>query len=200
MEGKWKRLPWVAGIAGPLAFVVSWVAAGRLRAGYDPATEAISRLAALGTANRWIVTVGIVCFGIGAVVFGYGLRRVLWPPVGSVLMVAGAAAWGVAAFPCTEGCPGSGTFTDEAHGIAAGIHYVAFAAAPLIAGMWAGRRDRRAFRVFSVGAGIVGGAALVMHVTGAGPNGLMQRTGLTILDLWMIGTAALVASSEGWNL
>ncbi len=68
---------------------------------------------------------------------------------------------------------------DTGHAVAAGIHYVAFVATPVLAS-----RKRSA-----LAASILAGAALGAHVLGLGPNGLMQRIGLTTLDAWVVGAA-----------
>ena len=157
-------------------FATSWIVGGLLREGYDPINDAISELAALGTSRRWLVTSGMVSFGLGALAFSPELRGA----ARASLAVAGAASLGVAAFPCTEGCPGWGEFTDNGHAVAAGIHYVAFASTPLLASRSPVSRT----------AALIAAVALGSHVAGLGPNGLMQRIGLSTLDLWLAATAA----------
>ena len=165
----------IAGAIGPLAFITSWVVAGALRSGYDPMSDAISRLAELGAENRWIVSTGMVTFGGACLAFAPCLRH----PASISLRVAGAASLGVAAFPCTEGCPGPGTVTDVGHTIAAGVHYVAFVLTPVL-------HERRPV---DVAVAALAGAALLAHGTGIEPNGALQRAGLTILDAWLFATA-----------
>lgn len=150
--------------------------AGLLRTSYDPVTDAISRLAELGTENRWIVTSGMVAFGIGAIAFAprLGGRATV------ALFLAGVASFSVAAFPCTEGCPGNGSFTDVAHVIAAGAFYIAFVATALLV------EPRRTSDVVTA---VVAAVALALHASGLGPNGLLQRVGLTLLDAWLFVTA-----------
>ena len=160
----------MAGVIAPLFFVGCWIVAGKIRDGYDPVTDAISRLAELGAPDRWLVTTGMYVFGIGCIVFAPMLKS----RAAAALTVAGIASFGVATFPCTAGCPGTGSFTDVAHGVAAGAHYVAFALAPWF-------HDRRALP-WSAAASV----ALLIHAAGIGPNGLLQRTGLTILDAWLV--------------
>jgi hypothetical protein len=43
-----RRLGAVCGVLGPTAFVTGWVVTGARTPGYDPLTDAISRLAAEG--------------------------------------------------------------------------------------------------------------------------------------------------------
>jgi Protein of unknown function (DUF998) len=153
--------------------VTSWVVAGALRAGYDPVHDAISRLAEIGAPDRLIVTSGMVIFGLGCLIVAPGWERA--PRI--ALLVAGLSSFGVAAFPCTEGCPGSGSLTDTMHSVMAGIHYVALVTTPFLAGP--------AF--WGPAAAVLAALALSAHVWGPGPNGLMQRIGLTTLDVWLIG-------------
>ena len=183
---------WAAGVAGPVLFIASWVTAGMLREGYDPTTHAISRLAAFETPDRWIVTAGIVAFGIGAVIFGLGIRRHIGSGAGLALVAAGLTSFAVAVFPCTKGCPGPGDFTDTAHVIAAGAHYVAFTLAVLLAGRENMRRSGAGYRTFCFMTGGLAALALSAQGLGMGPNGLMQRIGLTLNDFWMIVTALML--------
>ncbi|MEA2435232.1 MAG: hypothetical protein QOG54_2689 [Actinomycetota bacterium] len=185
-----------AAIVAPGVFVTSWVVAGAIRPGYDPVTDAISRLAELGAPNRWIVTTGMVTFGLGCLVFAPVLRSA--STAGAVaIVIAGFASFGVAAFPCTHGCPGPDGFdTNLGHVIAAGVHYIAFCSVPfLVARVTTGR-----YRSLSLVAGFCAALALGAHVTGLGPNGLFQRIGLTILDLWLVLTGLRAARSMGFGL
>jgi hypothetical membrane protein len=162
-------------IAGVTSFVLAWSVLGAIRNGYNPLDDAISQLAELGAPNRELMTAGIVAFGAGSIAFAPSLGG----RAGLALATAGVGSLGVAAFPCTEGCPGAGEVTDTGHAIAAGIHYVAFVLTPVLASR------KRSAKIAS----IVAGAALAAHVLGVGPNGLMQRLGLTVLDAWIVGAA-----------
>ena len=185
-----------AAIVAPVVFITSWVVAGLMRDGYDPVTDAISRLAELGAPNRWIVTTGMVSFGVGCLVFAPVLRRS--STAASISMVvAGIASLGVAAFPCTAGCPGPDGFdTNLGHVVSAGIHYLAFGAVPFLVA----RRVEGRYRSFCLVAGLCASLALGAHAAGLGPNGLLQRTGLTILDLWLVLTGLGAARSSGLGL
>ena len=187
-----------AGIVGPVAFITSWVIAGALRDGYDPITQAISRLAESGAPNRWIVTAGMVTFGVSALVFASVMRS--FTKAGAFFMVvAGISSFGVAAFPCTSGCPGIGsTFFDTAHVVVAGVHYVALTNAPL--SIWWEKRNGPYAR-FCLAMAVATGIALTSQALGIGPNGLMQRIGITLSDTWMVATAVLLMrSGDGADL
>ena len=160
----------------PLYFISCWVYAGAIRDGYNPVRDAISRLAELGAPNRYIVTSGMVVFGVGCLLFAGLLRK----PASISMTVAGLASFGVAAFPCTEGCPGFGSLTDTAHILFAGLHYVSFGLTPVL-------HSRKPVVLTIAG---LAGLALLIQATGLGPNGLFQRIGLTTLDAWLIATAS----------
>ena len=183
------RVRATAGIVGPVAFISAWVIAGALRDGYDPVIQAISRLAESGAPNRWIVTAGMITFGVSALVFASVMKQ-FTKPGAFFMVVAGLSSFGVAAFPCTSGCPGIGsTFFDTAHVVVAGIHYVALTNAPLA--IWWERRTGR-YALFCLVMATATGLALTAQALGIGPNGLMQRTGITLSDVWMITTAVLL--------
>ncbi len=161
-------------LLGPVAaayFICTWIVAGVIRAGYDPVEDAISRLAEQGAPNRWIVTSGMVVFGVGAIVFAPLLRR----PAAVAIRVAGVASLVVAALPCSEGCPRDGTTVDLIHAGAAAVFYISFTAAPIL----------QARSLLAFGSSTVAAVTLGLHgLTIA--NGLMQRIGVSTLDMWLI--------------
>ena len=161
-------------IAGVATFILCWSILGTITEGYDPINDAISRLAEQGAPYRGLMTIGMVAFGMGAIAFAPALGGA----GGIALAVAGFASFEVALFPCTEGCPGPGVATDTAHTVAAAVHYVALVATPLLV------RKHGALPV-----AIVAAIALALHGVGWGPNGLLQRVGLTVLDLWLVVVA-----------
>ena len=112
-------------------------------------------------------------------------------------MLAGLSALGLGIFSCSPGCPGiGGEFTDKMHSTMAVIHYAAFGLSPLLVAFSTRRITPSAFRAYSIGAALFGGAFLVAQFTGWGPNGLTQRIGLTTLDLWMLTTALTLTRPE----
>jgi hypothetical protein len=70
------RLAAVAGILGPVAFTVAWIAAS-LRQRTSATTVQISGLAAADARDPWIMITGFVMLGAGAIVFGAGVRLAL---------------------------------------------------------------------------------------------------------------------------
>ncbi|HUR49450.1 MAG TPA: DUF998 domain-containing protein [Acidimicrobiales bacterium] len=172
----------LGGVVGPAAFITAWSALGWRKAGYTPIEDHISRLAAQGVAERPAMTAGFVAFGVGVPLYALALRR---SPTGHAWIAAattGVATLGVAAFPL------DGPAGDGAHAIAAGVGYATLAAIPLLAARPLARAGLTMWSRFSWAAG--GAAALCLAATTAGPaTGLAQRAGLTIGDVWLIGSA-----------
>ena len=58
------RLLGLGGAIGPAAFISAWVIGGATKDGYSPVHDAISRLAAIGSSARPLMTAGFVAFGL----------------------------------------------------------------------------------------------------------------------------------------
>jgi hypothetical membrane protein len=179
-----RRLGAVCGVLGPTAFVAGWAVNGACTPGYDPLTDAISRLAAEGAATRGAMTACFVAFGVLVPVWARTLARALdRPALGPVVTVAGLATLAVAALPLTEQ---GGQLQDAGHAAAALTGYVAMAATPLVAARALQPGPRRA----SVAVGVVSASALLASVvTGSGGA---QRLGLTVVDAWHVVVAGAV--------
>jgi len=177
-----RRLGAVCGLLAPTAFVVGWAVNGARTPGYDPLSDAISRLAAEGAATRPSMTACFVVFGVLIPVWAHTLARALdRPALGPVVTVAGLATLAVAALPLTEQ---GGQPQDAGHAAAALTGYVAMAITPLVAAPALRPGPRRA----SVATGVVSAAALLVSVvTGSGGA---QRLGLTVVDAWHVVVAA----------
>ena len=159
-----------AGVLGPTAFVAAWAIAGARREGYSPVDDAISRLAEHGASSRPLMNAGFVTFGIAVPTFALAARQSLGAPAATALVVAGISTLGVAATPLGPG-------PDTAHGVLAGIGYVAMAAAPILA-------DRRRGAIVSA----IAAASLVATTIGPA-HGLFQRLGLGVVDAWIVVAA-----------
>jgi hypothetical membrane protein len=179
-----RRLGAACGVLGPTVFVAGWALLGVRTPGYDPLTDAISRLAAEGAATRVGMTACFVVFGVLVPVWARTLARELdRPALRPVVTVAGLATLAVAALPLTEQ---GGELQDAAHAAAALTGYVAMAATPLVAARALPSGPRRA----SVATGVLSTAALLVSVvTGSGGA---QRLGLTVVDAWHVAVAAAV--------
>jgi hypothetical protein len=175
----------VAVALGPVCFVTAWAVAGARRTdGYDPVADAISRLASADAPDRWLMTAGLVAFGLLVPLGAPSLGRALGSRALTACLVGtGLATLGVAATPLSAA---GGQPVDAAHAVLAGTGYATLAAVPLLAA----RRlpPRLALPSYAVGA--ASAAALVGSVTGPAP-GLCQRVGLGVVDAWLV-VAALV--------
>jgi hypothetical protein len=127
------------------------------------------------------MTAGFLGFGAGMTAFAGGLRTSLVGRAWVAALAAGACTVGVAAVPLDSG-------RDDLHGLLAGLGYAALVAVPLLAAP----PLARAHRGEAIAATIVAVAAaafLVASATTSGPDGLLQRFGLTTVDAWLAVTA-----------
>lgn len=178
------RVPLVAGVAGPTAFVTAWVTGGLLKNGYSPVRDTISRLAEQGASTRPLMTAGFLGFGVLMPLYGRELARALNSPLtGAAVAISGVGTLAVAAFPVTAA---GGSFGDSAHYLAAGTAYVANVIAPLVAARHLGSTGARRAS-YAVAACVA--AALVSSLRVEGLTGLLQRTGLTLFDVWAVALA-----------
>jgi hypothetical protein len=179
-----RRLALLCGVAGPGAFVGAWVAGGLLRRpDYSPVAQAISQLAREGTSTRPLMTAGFVGFGLLVPVYAAGLRSALGPRARGLRAAAttsGLATLAVAALPLSRA---SGQPVDTWHAVAAGTGYLAQVAAPL-AGARLLPHAPASYAVAGVAA-----ASLVASLALPELTGLLQRTGLTAVDLWLAAVA-----------
>jgi hypothetical protein len=148
--------------------------------GYDPVRLPISRLAALGAPTRPAMTAALVVLGAGMIVYGLALR----PASPWLLPVAnGAATLALAALPL-------GGSHDTAHGVAAALGYLTLAAIPVAVG---GRRPAAAAATLVSAGGLL--ASILLD-----RDGLFQRVGLTVAQLWVVVNAlGLVRSPTWWS-
>jgi hypothetical membrane protein len=174
----------LGGIVGPIAFVAAWSIGGLAAPHYSAIDDAISHLAEVGAPTRPFMTAGFVVFGIGLPVYAGALRASLpgWSWVTAA--ATGLATLGVAAAPL-----GRSTSGDGVHGILAGAGYVTLALTPLLAAGPLRRAGRSTLANLSVAAGALAGLSLLATTT-AEANGLFQRLGLTVVDVWIVATAA----------
>lgn len=171
---------------GPVGFVSAWLLGGWVAGGYSPVDDAISRLAADGADTRWLMTAGFVAFGVGVPLFGLALRRAMPGRAWLAAVVTGLATLGVALTPLDV----SGT-VDALHGVAAGTGYVALAALPLLSVRPLRALGRTQAASASLVLGLLVATALLLTPLPA-TNGLAQRAGLTLGDLWIVLAARAI--------
>ena len=173
----------LGGVIGPTAFVAAWSIAGLAASHYSAIDDAISHLAEIGAPTRPWMTAGFIVFGAGVPVYAVALRGSLrgWSWVTAA--GTGLATLGVAAAPLGRSASG-----DTVHGVFAAAGYVTLALTPLLAALPLRRAGRATLANLSVAAGSVAGISLLAS-TAADSNGLFQRLGLTIGDVWIVITA-----------
>jgi len=173
----------VAGIVGPAGFVGAWVAAGALTGGYSPVSDAISELARVGAPARAVMTGGFVCFGVAVPAYALVLRRNLRGRAWVTAAISGAATFGIALFPL-----GVSSATDGVHNGLAALGYLSLAATPLLAVRPLVEDGHRGAGLLS--GAVAGLAAGCLGATLFGPaHGLLQRAGLTLVDVWLMAGA-----------
>jgi hypothetical membrane protein len=173
----------LGGIVGPATFVGAWSIGSVAASHYSAIDDAISRLAEVGAPTRALMTAGFVGFGVGLLIYSLALRAAL--PGWSWLTAAatGLATLGVAAAPLGRSSRG-----DTMHGLFAGAGYITLALTPLVAAGPLRRAGRRLAASLSIAVGVGAGISL-LATTATDLNGLFQRIGLTIVDVWIVATA-----------
>ena len=184
------KLAAACGIAAPVAFVSAWAVGGLRTEGYDPVEQAISQLAREGAPTRALMTSGLIAFGVLLPLWARTLAddldapRLRWP-----VTVAGLATLAVAALPLTRE---EGGTQDTLHAVVAGTGYVAMAVTPLVASAALRRKGRKRAAAASLAVGAVSAASLIGTLALPDVSGLLQRLGLTVVDLWHVVAAIAV--------
>lgn len=181
---RWRAL---GGVAGPAAFITAWAVLGTSRPRYSPVHDPISRLAAVDAPTRWPMTAGLLAFGLGVGLYATELRRVAGVPASLAAATTAGAAAGLAALPLES------TLGGAPHAACAGVAYASLAAVPVLGGRMLARRGQHAAAALSVAAGVASGVALLASATAPNGTGLLQRVGLTIGDVWIMISAAVLA-------
>lgn len=147
--------------------------------------SAISQLAREGAPTRALMTAGFVAFGLLVPLYARALGTRLGRPVQAAVTVSGLATLAVAALPLSRQ---GGQPVDTWHAVAAATGYVAQVAAPVLGGRRLAPGSGGA-RTASYAVGALAALCLVGSVLVPGTTGLLQRTGLTLVDLWYAAVA-----------
>ncbi len=126
------NVPWwglASSVAAPVLMVGGWTVAGSLQPQpFDPVGDTVSALAAVGAADRWVMTLTFLAVGVCDITTGLALRPAA--ATGRLILVAGAAVGMlVAVFP--QPAAGGGS---PLHAIWASAGFGALTAWP--AGAW----------------------------------------------------------------
>lgn len=166
----------------PVALIGGWTLAAAVQPGdFDSATQTISALAAVGTPDRWIMTLAIGITGVCHMVTAAGLREAA-APGRAVYALAGLATLLVALFPLPD-MTGSSTV----HGVVAAGSFVGLAVWPLLArnGLASNPALRGPYPVFA--SGVLGALVLAFFAVitaGAAGVGLAERLAAGAEALW----------------
>ena len=180
----------LGGVIGPASFIGAWVVGAAVTsAPYSSIDDAISRLAAVGSDTRWLMTAGFVTFGVALPVYASALRATVPGRAWMTAAATGLATLAVAATPLDRS-----ETVDQLHSIFAGIGYMTLAATPLLAASPLRAMGHQRLARFGIAAGLTSATALALTTSGL-PTGLFQRVGLTVSDAWII--ASVVAIRRG---
>ena len=181
----------LGGVIGPATFVAAWAMGAVVQdRGLSPIDDAISQLAHVDTNTRWLMTAGLGVFAIGVGAFAASVRWTLGAATMFWLGATAASTVAVAALPL-----GVSDTVDRLHGVAAGLGYLTLVAAPLAARRPLARLGATRVSRAGTAAAAVAAASLVASLT-IGPTGLFQRIGLTVVDVWIVVVAALLATGR----
>jgi len=197
---RWVRIGAAAGVAGPVAFTLAWIAGSLRQPGLSFAAPQISGLAAEDATDPWLMISGFVVLGCCAVGFGAALAAGLGGyraagPGPAAIQAAGvlAIAAGLLRRDHVLLTAGPESWHNHAHDVVSAASYVLLVAAPVLLA-WRLRRDSRWQRLAGpLGAAAVAAAGLLVAFY-AGPHdswdGTLQRIAVS-LPLAAVAAAAV---------
>jgi Protein of unknown function (DUF998) len=195
-----RGLTWAA-LAGQLVFIASWIVAGALEPGYSHLDDYVSALGGKHAAHPWIVNTGIVVLGLSIAGLGVAVLQVLprrrAAVVAALLFVGAGVALGlegVFQLDCSfasQHCEdlwraGRLSWQTDAHLWAGSVGQLLFALTPfaIARALWPSP-----VAAASLVAGLYGlafGVAVFFLGGSDSAGGLVQRTGLAVLHLWVL--------------
>jgi hypothetical protein len=177
----------------PVLLTAAWLIADVRQPGtYSPVRQTVSVLSGQAGTDRWIVTSALYLVGVGYLVAAYGLTAVgVAARVG--LVVAGAAAIGVATFP--EPAQGS----SKPHALCTGIGAITIAVWPVLVA----RRDSLALGALGLRASVVASVVSVALFCwtaleiGGTALGLAERVSSSMQVAWPFVIALTLQRATG---
>ena len=158
--------------------------------GYSPVHDAISRIAAIHSPERPLMTAGFLGYAVAVGVGSQAVRRSPLAPAWTFLAINAAATAAVAALPLDHS-----NAVDKLHAVAAATGYVSISVAPLLTAKPLRRLGHRRAAAWGTAIGIVSGACLAATVV-TDASGFFQRAGLTAGDVWLVAVAAALATGR----
>jgi len=187
----------LCGIVGPIQFIVVPLVSGLLRSGYDPMSQYMSELGAVGAPNAivWFMTEFLL--GLMMIAFAFGLHRGISEGKGSklapILLVVSGIGWIAGSiFRCDAGCVNE-SVTGTMHGLVGMFGPIPLIIAPL-AILPRLKKDNRwqSYRPFSQIMGALGVLFFCVMFSGeVSPalepyRGLLQRLAFFTPLLWTV--------------
>ena len=80
----------ISGVAAPVLLIGGWTVAAGLQSHFDPVTDTVSTLAAIGATDRWVMNLVFVLVGACYILTALALRSA--KTVGRMILIAGAIA------------------------------------------------------------------------------------------------------------
>jgi hypothetical membrane protein len=203
---RWTRIGAAAGVAGPVAFTVAWVAGSLRQPGLPFAAAQISGLAAENATDPWLMISGFVALGGCAVGFGAALAAGLGGyraagPGPALLQAAGVLAIGAGLLRRDHVLLTTGpeSWHNHAHDVVSAASYVLLVAGPLLLA-WRLRRDSRWRPLAAPLAGAAVAAAGLLVAFYAAPHdswdGTLQRIAVSV-PLAAVATVAVRLAQAG---
>ena len=88
-----RGVPWwgvISAVAAPVLLIGGWTVAAGLQPRFDPVTDTVSALAAIGATDRWVMNLVFLLVGACYIVTALALRPASTP--GRLILIGGAAA------------------------------------------------------------------------------------------------------------
>jgi hypothetical membrane protein len=88
-----RGVPWwgvISAVAAPVLLIGGWTVAAGLQPHFDPVSETVSELAAVGATDRWVMTLVFLLVGLCYVITALALRPA--KTTGRLILIAGAVA------------------------------------------------------------------------------------------------------------
>jgi hypothetical membrane protein len=187
---RWIRIGAAAGVAGPVAFTLAWVAGSLRQPGLSFAAAQISGLAAENATDPWLMIGGFVALGGCAVGFGAALAAGLGGhraagPGPALIQAAGVLtiAAGLLRRDHVLLTTGPESWHNHAHDVVSAASYLLLVAGPLLLA-WPLRRDSRWRPLAAPLAGAAVAAAGLLVAFYAAPHGswdsALQRVAVSL--------------------
>ncbi|NEE01459.1 DUF998 domain-containing protein [Phytoactinopolyspora halotolerans] len=205
---QWSRtrtiFTWIAmaSIGGALIFTLGWLIAGRLQDHYNPRSDYISSLAAVGAVDAWIMILALVVFGLSVISLGAGLILSLndtFGRIGSLGVLAsglGVMLVGIMRHDCGVQLPtcsfkvsmGEISGYHAVHDVVAATTFVVAGASQLLISRSAKRSE--GWRHLRIPSAVSGGLTLGLFLLMSSPAlvswvGVLQRGIALVASLWV---------------